>query len=101
MSSIVDAALHSDPAGTAPAATPGSTAPTPRTVNRSSVGPRALPSESNGMHSDAGADSMMADDEIVERSDRRRALGPRADIPRVVDVTGETLAQRFEEFLET
>ncbi|KAJ5030195.1 pre-mrna-splicing factor ATP-dependent rna helicase prp16 [Bipolaris maydis] len=41
------------------------------------------------------------DDEIIgARLPGRRTNAPRTDIPKVVDVTGETLSLRFQEFLE-
>ncbi|KAF9739680.1 hypothetical protein PMIN06_011224 [Paraphaeosphaeria minitans] len=94
MSSLLDAALRSDAAHT-----PGSEpAATPRGQFRSSsVRPRAPPSESVGAHNEYEG---FADDEIVGRGAGRRPNGPRTDIPKVVDVTGETLSQRFQEFLE-
>ncbi|KAL1597815.1 MCM DNA helicase complex subunit mcm6 [Paraconiothyrium brasiliense] len=96
MSSLLDAALRSDAAPT-PGSEPGAT---PRNQFRSSsVRPRAPPSESAGAHSDHEG---FADDEVVGRGGPgRRANGPRTDIPKVVDVTGETLSQRFQEFLES
>ena len=39
------------------------------------------------------------DDEVVGARGRRKGPGIRGDIPPVVDTTGETLALRFEEFL--
>ncbi|KAF2103104.1 MCM-domain-containing protein [Rhizodiscina lignyota] len=97
MSSLVDAVLNSDHADIAPAQTP--TAARPRTNARSSSRPRAPPSDSAGAHSDIEG---FPDDEVVgTRGTERRARGPREGIPRVVDVTGETLSQRFEEFLES
>lgn len=97
MSSLLDAVLHSDAA-----ATPTSTAggPTPRSsgIRSSSVRPRGPPSESNAANSDIEA---FPDDEIVgARGGGRRPNAPRTDIPKVVDVTGETLSLRFQEFLE-
>ncbi|KAJ8107546.1 hypothetical protein OPT61_g8792 [Boeremia exigua] len=97
MSSLLDAVLHSDIAAT-PASTAGG--PTPRSsgIRSSSARPRGPPSESNGANSDIEA---FPDDEVVgARGGVRRGNGPRTDIPRVVDVTGETLALRFQEFLE-
>ena len=46
----------------------------------------------------AFSDAPFADDEIVGRGPRRQVPG--ADIPRVVDTTGESLSDRFQEFLE-
>ncbi|KAF2873325.1 MCM2/3/5 family-domain-containing protein [Massariosphaeria phaeospora] len=89
MSSLMDVALNSDTAPT-PASDPGN-ARTPR--------PRAPLSESAGANSDAEG---FADDEVVgARVPGRRANGPRTDVPKVVDVTGETLSLRFQEFLES
>lgn len=100
MSSLVDAVIGSDnfslDAAT-PASTTGSQAGR-RPQNRSSSRPRGPPSESAGANSDIEG---FADDEVVgARGTVRRSAGPRQDVPRVVDVTGETLSQRFEEFLE-
>ncbi|EKG13512.1 Mini-chromosome maintenance DNA-dependent ATPase [Macrophomina phaseolina MS6] len=100
MSSLVDAVIGSDNFGL-DAATPASTASQTgrRPHNRSSSRPRGPPSESAGANSDIDG---FPDDEVVgARGTVRRSAGPRQDIPRVVDVTGETLSQRFEEFLET
>lgn len=97
MSSLLDAVLHSDAAAT-PASTVGG--PTPRSsgIRSSSARPRGPPSESNGANSDIEA---FPDDEVVgARGGARRPNAPRTDIPKVVDVTGETLALRFQEFLE-
>jgi len=56
-------------------------------------------SESAGANSD---NEGFPDDEVVgARIPGRRTNAPRTDIPRVVDVTGETLSLRFQEFLET
>ncbi|KAF2838850.1 MCM-domain-containing protein [Patellaria atrata CBS 101060] len=101
MSSIVDAVLNSDypDHDISSAPTPASDAPsTRRRQGRGSSRPRGPPSESAGANSDIDG---FPDDEIVGlRGNVRRTAGPRTDIPRVVDVTGETLSQRFEEFLE-
>ncbi|KAF1362781.1 MCM-domain-containing protein [Lizonia empirigonia] len=97
MSSLLDAVLHSDAAAT-PASTAGG--PTPRSsgIRSSSARPRGPPSESNGANSDVEA---FPDDEVVgARGGARRPNAPRTDIPKVVDVTGETLSLRFQEFLE-
>lgn len=98
MSSLVDAVIGSDNFGL-DAATPASTGPSAgRRQNRSSSRPRGPPSESAGANSDIEG---FPDDEVVgARGTVRRSAGPRSDIPRVVDVTGEALSQRFEEFLE-
>jgi DNA replication licensing factor MCM6 len=93
MSSLLDAALNSDAAPT-----PSSDAGAPRRSQyRSSSRPRAPPSESAGAHSDVEG---FPDDEVVGARVARRAGGARLDVPKVVDVTGETLALRFQEFLE-
>lgn len=102
MSSIVDAVLNSDNLGLNAAATPASSDAPPRRrrQNRSSSRPRAPPSESAGANSDIEG---FADDEIVgARGTVKRAGAARGgEIPRVVDVTGEALSLRFEEFLES
>jgi len=100
MSSLVDAVLNSDTLDRdLAAATPSSDPRTTRRNNQTpSSRPRAPPSESAGANSDIEG---FPDDEIIgARGPGRRENGPRGDIPKVVDVTGETLSQRFEEFLE-
>jgi DNA replication licensing factor MCM6 len=94
MSSLFDTVLNSDIAPT-----PSSDAGYAHQSQRgSSARPRPPPSPSAGLNSDIGA---FPDDEVVgARIPGRRAAGPRADVPKVVDVTGEALSQRFEEFLE-
>lgn len=95
MSSLLDAVLHSDAAPT-----PSSDVGGPRRsqMRSSSARPRGPPSESAGANSDAEG---FPDDEVVgARGGGRRPNAPRTDIPRVVDVTGETLSMRFQEFLE-
>ena len=93
MSSLLDTALRSDAAPT-----PGSEPARTPQFRSSSVRPRAPPSESAGAHSDHEG---FEDDQVVgSRGVGRRVNGPRTDIPKVVDVTGETLSQRFQEFLE-
>jgi DNA replication licensing factor MCM6 len=97
MSSLLDAVLNSD----APAPTPLSDAGgrTPRGPRSSSARPLGPPSATPGAHSDI--DGGFPDDEVVgARVPGRSANGQRADVPKVVDVTGETLSLRFEEFLE-
>lgn len=42
----------------------------------------------------------MDDDQSAMANIRRRKTGARSDVPRVVDKIGETIARRFEEFLE-
>lgn len=97
MSSLLDAVLHSDAAAT-PASTAGGRTPRPAGIRSSSARPRGPPSESNGANSDIEA---FPDDEVVgARGGARRPNAPRTDIPKVVDVTGETLSLRFQEFLE-
>ncbi|KAF2248713.1 MCM-domain-containing protein [Trematosphaeria pertusa] len=96
MSSLLDAVLNSDAAPT-----PSSDVGNPRRsqMRSSSARPRAPPSESAGANSDVDG---FPDDEVVgARVPGRRANGPRADIPKVVDLTGETLSVRFQEFLES
>ena len=99
MSSLVDAVLNSDTLDRdLAAATPSSDPGTTRRSNLTPSRPRAPPSESAGANSDIEG---FPDDEIIgARGPGRQANGPRGDIPKVVDVTGETLSQRFEEFLE-
>jgi len=97
MSSLVDAVLNSDNIDpdqhTAPLAANGAQR---RRQIRSSSRQRGPPSESAGANSDAEGDNQV----VGPRGNSKRPMGPRGDIPRVVDVTGETLSQRFEEFLE-
>jgi DNA replication licensing factor MCM6 len=103
MSSLLDAVLHSDdaaaatPAGATPSSDPGN-ARRSHQFRSSSARPRGPPSESAGANSDVEG---FADDEVVgARGGGRRVNGPRTDVPKVVDVTGETLSLRFQEFLE-
>ncbi|KAF3003646.1 MCM DNA helicase complex subunit mcm6 [Curvularia kusanoi] len=97
MSSLLDAVLHSDAAAT-PASTAGGRTPRSSGIRSSSARPRGPPSESNAANSDIEA---FPDDEVVgARGGARRPNAPRTDIPKVVDVTGETLSLRFQEFLE-
>lgn len=100
MSSMVDALLGSDNIDSSgPVQPPASSGAGPRSQARSSSRPRAIPSESNGAHSDV---ERFEDDDVVgARGLPGRRRDPRTDIPKVVDVTGETLSQRFEEFLES
>lgn len=98
MSSLLDAVLNSDAAPT-PSSDVARTPRQPYQIRSSSARPRGPPSESAGANSDAEG---YPDDEVVgARGGVRRSNAPRADIPKVVDVTGETLSQRFAEFLET
>ncbi|KAF2754382.1 MCM-domain-containing protein [Pseudovirgaria hyperparasitica] len=97
MSSVVDAVIHSD--GPLPSSD-GQAGRRRRSTNRSSSRPRGPPSESAGANSDIDG---YAEDEVVGArgtTGRTYTAGPDADIPRVIDVTGEALSQRFEEFLE-
>ncbi|KAL6710029.1 MCM DNA helicase complex subunit mcm6 [Coniothyrium glycines] len=97
MSSLLDAVLNSDAAPT-PSSDAGRTPRRPQQFRSSSARPRGPPSESAGANSDVEG---YADDEVVgSRGAGRRSNLPRTDIPRVVDVTGETLSQRFAEFLD-
>jgi len=91
MSSLLDLALNSDAAAPTPSSQfGGNDARTPQ----SSRPPGATP----GALSDVEGDP---DDEIIgARVPGRRTNAPRTDIPKVVDVTGETLSMRFQEFLE-
>lgn len=96
MSSLLDAVLNSDAAAPTPSSDIGNAQRSQR-MRSSSARPR-LPSESAGANSDIEG---FADDEVVgARVPGRRANGPRTDVPKVVDVTGETLSLRFQEFLE-
>lgn len=104
MSSLIDAIIASDPlalnseqgAGSGGLNSTASRRPTQRSSSR----PRGPPSESYGHRSD---DEGFPDDEIVGArgtvKGRPKNLLDRA-VPRVVDVTGETVQQNFEEFLE-
>ena len=96
MSSLLDSILNSDAAAPTPSSDAGNTR-RPQQIRSSSARPRGPPSESAGANSDAEG---FPDDEVVGRVPGRRVNGPRADIPKVVDVTGETLSLRFQEFLE-
>ncbi|KAJ9623248.1 MCM DNA helicase complex subunit mcm6 [Taxawa tesnikishii (nom. ined.)] len=108
MSSLFDTVLQSDNAQQEPlrdepterrrqarssSALPHS-APTPSTPGFSGAPTPATPAFSDA--------DIFADDEIVgRRGNRRQGLGPRTDIEQVVDVTGESIATHFQEFLET
>lgn len=98
MSTLVDAVLNSN--GLPLGSDIPSDYPYRRPANRSSSRPRGPPSESHGHRSD---DEGFPDDEVVgvRGTIRNRPIQSmdRA-IPRVVDVTGETVQQNFEEFLE-
>lgn len=95
MSSLLDTIIHSDAAPT-PSSDVGHA---DRSQRGSSVRPRPPPSPSAGLNSDIDG---FADDEVVGARGvpGRRALGPRVNVPKVVDVTAESLGHRFEEFLE-
>ncbi|KAF2143843.1 uncharacterized protein K452DRAFT_268279 [Aplosporella prunicola CBS 121167] len=100
MSSMADAVLGSDNIDLNAPTPLSSSDPTGgrRRQQRSSSRQRGPPSDGAGANSDIEG---FPDDEVVgARGTVRRSAGPRQDIPRVVDVTGETLSQRFEEFLE-
>lgn len=97
MSSIVDAIINSDVPGLGAPQSSGPPRQGRRPV-RSSSQPRA-PSESVGVNSDYGA---FPDDEIVgARGTVKKSRGPPGDIPKLVDVPGETLCESFQTFLET
>ncbi|KAI9748514.1 MAG: hypothetical protein M4579_007204, partial [Chaenotheca gracillima] len=105
MSSLVDAVINSDNLDLDLAAAAGSDAPTPASQpgrqHRSSSRPGAPPSESYGNRSDEVG---FADDEVVglRGNVRNRPVDPRSsNIPKVVDVTGETVQENFEQFLES
>lgn len=95
MSSLFDAVIQSDDTGRNDPRSEGSVQR--RRQARSSSRPRGPPSVSTpGLNSDAPG---FEDDEVVG-SRGNRGPGARLDIAQVVDTTGETLALRFEEFLE-
>ncbi|KAF2240045.1 MCM-domain-containing protein [Viridothelium virens] len=99
MSSLLDSIITSDGLDHAtPAQRSDGATPRPQSF-RSSSRPRGPPSESAAAPSELG----FPDDEVVglRGTTRRPTAGPRTDIPRVVDLTGETLSQRFEDFLDT
>jgi hypothetical protein len=99
MSSIIDgyaptpAGPRSDAPSQAPSHAPSSRS---RRQGRSSSRPRAANSIMGTPA--AYSDAPFPDDEVVGRGPRRQVPG--ADIPRVVDTTGESLSDRFQEFLE-
>ncbi|KAM0717358.1 hypothetical protein Q7P37_007210 [Cladosporium fusiforme] len=99
MSSMIDgyAPTPREPRSDAPSQAP-SQAPSSRSnrPGRSSSRPRA-PNSIMGTPA-AMSDAPFADDEVVGRGPRRQVLG--GDIPRVVDATGESLSDRFQDFLE-
>ncbi|GAB7325882.1 hypothetical protein MBLNU13_g09950t2 [Cladosporium sp. NU13] len=99
MSSMIDgyAPTPGGPRSDAPSQAP-SYAPSSRSrrQGRSSSRPRAANSIMGTPA--AYSDAPFPDDEIVGRGPRRQVPG--ADIPRVVDTTGESLSDRFQEFLE-
>lgn len=98
MSSLVDAVINSS--GLPFDSDIPSDLPYHRPADQSLSRPRGPPSESHGHRSD---DEGFPDDEVVgvrgTVGNRPRQPMDRA-IPRVVDVTGETVQQNFEEFLE-
>ena len=92
MSSLVDIAINSDQPP--PASAPPSSGPS-RSGRRQN---RAI-SESAGVNSDI--DGGFADDEVVgARGTANRPKPPTGDIPKLVDVPGERVAESFEDFLE-
>ncbi len=103
MSSIVDALLTSDNPDVDLAAGPGllnriRNSPRKRAPPRSSSRLRGPPSESHGQQSE---DEGLPDDEVVgSRGASGRPQPEDRPIPRVVDITGETVQQNFEDFLE-
>ena len=71
-----------------------------RNRQRSSPRPYGPPSESNGALSDAEG---FPDDEVVgvRGTDRNRPRDPmQRQVPRVVDLVGEKVAEEFENFME-
>ncbi|OCK83672.1 MCM-domain-containing protein [Lepidopterella palustris CBS 459.81] len=98
MSSVVEAIFNSDALDRDLAAATSSDPAAARRKTPSSSRPRAPPSESAGANSDAEG---FPEDEIVgARGPGRRANASAGDVPKVVDVTGETLSQQFEVFLQ-
>ncbi|KAF2273532.1 MCM-domain-containing protein [Westerdykella ornata] len=97
MPSLLDAVLNSDSAPT-PSSDVGN-AHASRRMRGSSARPRGPPSESAGANSDV--EGFPEDEVLGGRVPGRRVNGPRTDIPKVVDVTGEALSARFQEFLES
>ncbi|KAI9694136.1 MAG: MCM DNA helicase complex subunit mcm6 [Bathelium mastoideum] len=97
MSSLLDSIISDGVDHAAPSQRSDGATPRPQSF-RSSSRPRGPPSESAGARSELG----FPDDEVVglRGTTRRPTAGPNTDIPRVVDLTGETLSQRFEDFLE-
>ncbi|KAI9848068.1 MAG: MCM DNA helicase complex subunit mcm6 [Sclerophora amabilis] len=107
MSSLVDAVINSDNLDLDLADAAKSDAPTPtqssdrRRQHRSSSRPAGPPSESYGNRSD---DIGFADDEVVGlrgNVKNRKADPLDNNVPKVVDVTGETVQENFEQFLES
>ena len=72
-----------------------------RRLDRSSSRPRAPPSASEGPQSDI--DGYLDEEQLLVQQalKRQRLAGARNDVPRVVDAIGETIARRFEDFLES
>jgi len=96
MSSLLDAVIQSDNADQDPRS--DEAAPERRRQARGSSRPRGPPSVSTpGAHSDMPG---FEDDEVVGIRGNRRGRGPNEDMPPVVDQTAETLALRFQEFLD-
>ncbi|ETI23345.1 hypothetical protein G647_05146 [Cladophialophora carrionii CBS 160.54] len=93
MATLVDSILNSDAFG----ATPSS----PRRAQNgipSSSRARPLPSESNGIPSEA---DVFPDDEVVGAARNRRRNPLDRNVPQVTDKAGEKVQQAFEDFLES
>ena len=77
---------------------PASSTPRPSSARSRARGPL---SESAGAVSDIDDDGFLDDDDAaVQAALKRRRPGTRPDVPRIVDKIGETIARRFEDFLE-
>ncbi|KAI4263136.1 MAG: hypothetical protein L6R42_001707, partial [Xanthoria sp. 1 TBL-2021] len=104
MSAIVDRILTSDTPDLDLAAgrrsNGASNQPNGRNRQRSSPRPYGPPSESNGALSDGEG---FPDDEVVgvRGTDRNRPRDPmQRQVPKVVDLVGEKVAEEFENFME-
>ncbi len=104
MSSLVDAVLASENPGL-DSAGPSGRDERVRSARRvtpfSSSKPRGPPTESQGPQTD-DVEAGFPDDEVVglRGNVKNGARQPSGQVPRVVDVTGETVQQTFEEFLQ-
>ncbi|KIX10136.1 uncharacterized protein Z518_01217 [Rhinocladiella mackenziei CBS 650.93] len=93
MSTLVDSVLNSDPFG----ATPSSQRRAQNDIPSSSR-PRPIPSESNGIPSEA---DIFPDDEIVGTARGRNRNPLDRNVSQVADRAGERVQQAFEDFLES